>query len=184
MEKLELVDEIEPGTSIIGLDLSLRSTGYAIIDVVTGNILSMDTIKTSKEMSDQETFMHISGKIIELCKKHNVKYAARETTFVKQRKTAIRLAELGGSVLTALLRTVGVKVLEGYAPANIKKVITGKGDKEKKDVAAELQKTYPGLFFDLPFSMKELKRKKIIKTDDLYDALGVAVILRRKLVKI
>ncbi|OQY06308.1 MAG: hypothetical protein B6I28_06500 [Fusobacteriia bacterium 4572_132] len=171
-------------TSIIGLDLSLRSTGYAIIDVITGNILSMNTIKTSKEMSDQETFMYISGEIIKLCEKYNVEYAARETTFVKQKKTAIRLAELGGSVLTTLLRTVGVKILDGYTPANIKKIITGKGDKEKKDVAAELQKTYPNLLFDLPFSMKELKRKNILKTDDLYDALGVAVILRRKIVEI
>lgn len=189
MKQLNLFDENfkdvikDTRKAIIGLDLSLRSTGYAIIDFKTGMLLDIGRIPTDASMSDTETFMHISGVIIDMCEKHNVGFGSRELTFVRYKNTAIRLSELGGSVVTTLLRIVNVHKYKGYPPGTIKKVITGKGNCLKEDVAWELQKTYPEMKEKYPFSTKELKKKNIDKTDDLYDALGCAVSLRMELLK-
>lgn len=173
----------KPKGNILGLDLSLRSSGYAIIDYLTGDVLKIGKILTDKSMTDEETIIYIAQQIIELSKNYNVEFIARETTFVKHKGTAVRLSLLGGSFITTSLLIIKASRLEGYAPSQIKKNITGKGNCKKEDVAWQLQKTYPMLVEQYPFSTKQLKRQKIEKTDDLYDALGAAVSLRRDLLQ-
>lgn len=116
---------------VMGIDVGLRNTGYAIIE--DGKLISYGVEKTSavKHISQRLRVLYLKMK--ELIEKESPEVAVYETIFYKQNpKSLVSLAQARG-VLMLVAEELGVKVKE-YTPAEIKSAITGSGRASKYQV--------------------------------------------------
>lgn len=97
-----------------------------------------------------------------------------EEMYIGRSKTAMRLGKLHGYLLSLAYRKNG---LQGDYINNmtVKKHITGKGNCSKKEMGMAIQERYPELKEDLPFATSTAVTKDRYKSDDIYDAIGVAL---------
>ncbi|AIY85270.1 crossover junction endodeoxyribonuclease RuvC family protein (plasmid) [Clostridium baratii str. Sullivan] len=156
--------------TVLALDASLSSTGYAIIDYNLKPIL-INRICTDTRVSEEERIRTIVNDIVGLCVVYNIKEAVIEDQhFSINKKTAMQLSRLRGAITYALMeKNITVSTI---APTTTKKVFCGRGNASKEDVAAEVLNKYPNntLIRKIgPFSDKSGKNK----TSDMYDALCI-----------
>ncbi len=148
---------------ILGLDLSLRSTGYVLLDeadVVWYGVVGSDTLR------DVERLWMFDRWIREQLRDKRFQYAALEgySYGSPQGKThAFSIGELGGVIKLAIHQAaIPIHVI---APGTWKKVLCGNGSLDKKNSAVELYKRY-GIEY---------------RSQDTLDAWAVAMCLRRQL---
>ena len=83
---------------LLGLDLSLSSTGYSIIDE-NENVLTYGTICSKAKYEDAVRMYMIASEIEKLIKEYNVDIAVLENSFFgKNPNTGLKLSRLCGSV--------------------------------------------------------------------------------------
>ncbi len=146
---------------ILGIDPSLRSTGFGIIDV-TGNTFTAVTageIHNPAPLRPSLCLVKISTAVTELLTKYQPEVVAIEgLVYVQNTRIAFTLGQVRGVIIAAAARN-GLEIYE-YAPRKVKQAVTGGGGSGKTQVA-QMIKAMLGLS-ELP-------------TADAADALALAV---------
>jgi len=121
---------------VLGIDPSLKSTGYGLIEN-TGqeySVLTYGTIKPHRNNLFHHKLNEIKIKIDELIDTFKPEEVAIENTFYAQNvKTALILGQVRGAVLIAI-SSQNLPLFE-YSPLEIKKAVTGYGQADKNQVS-------------------------------------------------
>lgn len=157
---------------ILGIDPGTSDTGYGLIRV-TGrngttnlNAIKWGIIKTSKERSPQKRLQTIHEQMNLLIYKYKPDVLAIEKIFfASNAKTAIRVGQAQGVMLLSAA-TYDTEVYE-YAPPTIKKLVTGDGRADKKQIQKSLRAVFGA-------KVRSPKHKKT-HFDNAADGLAVAL---------
>lgn len=130
---------------ILGIDPGLANTGWGIIDS-TGHKsrpVSFGVINTNKESIESLRIFYIAEQLGLIAEKYNVEICAIEDIFfTKNTSSAISVAKVIGSSIHKLSQLkLDVKL---YSPLQIKSIITGYGNADKKQVQ-EMVRLHLGL---------------------------------------
>ena len=147
--------------TILGIDTSLRSTGFGILAVEGSRLRAVDygNIRNAPKLPLTACLKAIHAKVVELIAAHRPDVVAIESViYGKNAGTMLVLGEARGAVLTAAA-DAGVPVYE-YEPRRMKKAVCGNGLAEKEQIQRMIK-----VLLNLP----ELPQ------NDAADALGLAV---------
>ena len=148
---------------VLGIDTSLRCTGYGIVDVSEDgsmNAVDCGIIKNPQKLSQLECLKRINGAIAQLVELYKPHHISIEGTFYsKFAITAMILGMARGAALCALAGT-DLPVWE-YPPKRAKQAVTGSGEASKQQVATMMA------------GMLQADISQI--NDDATDALSLAV---------
>ena len=125
---------------VLGIDPSLRGSGFAVLDYKphsTVRVLETSTLKLKSDISQIECLGAISHQVEDFIDQHAIRHVAIEQTiYVQNFQTAQILgAARGAAIAVASMR--GLPVFE-YAPLRIKQAIVGAGRASKEQVARTL----------------------------------------------
>jgi len=141
------VFELSPGQSasthkiILGLDPSLRGTGYGVIELAKPHprVLAQGTISCSAALPHSRCLANISQSIRDVLRKFQPTVCAVEGLFFAQNlQTAIVMGEARGAALAAIAEA-GLEIYE-IAPRKVKQAIVGYGAAQKLAVAKMVQR--------------------------------------------
>ena len=147
--------------TILGIDTSLRSTGYGVLSAEGSRLRCVDcgNIPNAAKLPLTACLKAIHGKVAALIAEHRPDVLAIESViYGKNAGTMLVLGEARGAVLTAAA-DAGVPVYE-YEPRRMKKAICGNGLAEKEQIQ-RMGKTL--------LNLAELPQ------NDAADALGLAI---------
>ena len=147
---------------ILGLDPGTATTGYGIVDVVEGELVSVTygVITTSSKTDMPERLQTIYQELNELIRTYQPDAAAVEEVFFGRNiTTAITVGQARGVLLLALANA-GLPISE-YSPPKIKDAVTGYGKANK----AQMQLMVRNL----------LDLEETPRPDDAADGLAVAI---------
>lgn len=120
---------------ILGLDPGTATTGYGMIDVLEGNLVSVTygVIVTPAKERDGKRLQLIYDRLWGLLQEYQPEMAAIEQLFFgKNVTTAITVGQARGVLLLAL-ENAGIPTAE-YTPAKVKETIVGYGNAEKAQI--------------------------------------------------
>ncbi|GAB4164772.1 MAG: crossover junction endodeoxyribonuclease RuvC [Terrimicrobiaceae bacterium] len=120
---------------VLGVDPSLRSTGYGILSVVKrrGQVLGYGVISNPVSLSQSDCLLAIHRGIqAQIEKYHPTEFAIESTIYVQSYRTAIVLGAARGASLLAAAQA-GLSIHE-YAPRKIKQAVVGRGGAQKHQV--------------------------------------------------
>lgn len=158
---------------VLAIDPALSTTGYAVIDMNTLELIYIDKITTSPKNSDDFRINEIVAKLFCIASQYPIKYIILEDGFLgRNPKTALQLATLRGAI-------IGVFSFNKYfvhymLPSQIRKLLGCGGDAKKEQIAEKITEMYPNnkkLNIIGPYSDKQNKNK----TSDIYDAISIGV---------
>lgn len=137
---------------VLGIDPSLRGSGFAVLDYSadgTARILEAATLKIPPKISMAECLGAIGNQVDDFLNQHSIDHVAVEQTiYVQNFQTAQILgAARGAAIGTAAMR--GLPVFE-YAPLRVKQAVVGMGRASKEQVARTIQ-NITGTNFELRF---------------------------------
>jgi crossover junction endodeoxyribonuclease RuvC len=146
---------------ILGVDPSLRSTGYGLIEArgveMTG--IAHGTIKNDAGVLPSRCLVRVHDTLAQLIEQHQPDVMAVEgLIFVQNTRIALTLGQVRG-VAIAVAAARGLDIFE-YAPRKVKQAVTGQGGAGKEQVA-HMVKAQLGL--------------KELPTGDAGDALAIAI---------
>lgn len=147
---------------ILGIDPSLNSCGYAILNCVNNSVklLECGHIKHSKDIDTNQKILAIYFKVKSLAQKYNPNIFAIEETFVNSNaQTSLKLGMVRGACLCSINEIENIKIFE-YEPKLVKKTITGNGNADKNQIIYMLKVMLPGSTY---------------VNDDESDAVAVAI---------
>ena len=147
--------------TVLGIDTSLRSTGYGVLSVEGSRMRMLDcgNIKNGPKLPLTGCLKAIHAKVTELIATHHPDVMAIESViYGKNAGTMLVLGEARGAVLTAAV-DANLPVYE-YEPRRMKRAICGNGLAEKEQIQ-RMVKTL--------LSLAELPQ------NDAADALGLAI---------
>lgn len=121
--------------TILAVDPSLRSTGYAVLCRDTEvHCLRFGTIRSTAALCLSRCLLSIHQNIVQLIAEHSpVSLAIEAIIFVQNHRTAISMGGVHGAVLLSAAEQ-GLPVHE-YAPRKVKQAVVGYGAAEKRQVA-------------------------------------------------
>ena len=148
----------------LGLDTGYARLGYGIISVGEREnrlkIESYGIIETSKEFSDGDRLLELEAKLAAVLKNNPVVSCALEEVFFRKNlSTGIRLIQARGVILLTLAKKK-IPVLS-VSPTRMKKMLTGYGSADKKQVQNMVAKL--------------LNLSNIPEPDDAADALALSL---------
>jgi crossover junction endodeoxyribonuclease RuvC len=146
---------------ILGIDPGTATTGFAVIEKISGKIEALDfgIISTQAKIPPAERLLEIAENISELLESYRPDLVAVESLFFcKNQTTAMAVAQARGVVLAEAAR-FAIPLLE-LTPLQVKMAATGSGRADKKQVQKMVQKIFA--------------LEKIPQPDDAADALAVA----------
>jgi crossover junction endodeoxyribonuclease RuvC len=149
---------------VLGIDPGYDRVGIAVIEKKEGKetLLFSECFTTDKNSDFTARLDAIMGEIRKIIAAYTPETLAIENLFFsKNQKTAMRVAEARGAIISEALRN-GLSIRE-FRPAEIKIAITGQGNSDKKQIIAMI----PHLI-----AMPKNKEKAL---DDEYDAIAVAI---------
>ncbi len=120
---------------IIGIDTSLRSTGYGVLSVEGSRMRALDygTVKNGPKVLLSACLKHINDRIAELIDEYNPDVMAIESViYAKNANTMLVLGEARGAVITAAAQA-GLEIYE-YEPRRVKMAVCGNGLAEKGQI--------------------------------------------------
>jgi crossover junction endodeoxyribonuclease RuvC len=126
---------------VIGIDPSLRGTGYGVIEIAKPNAVALahGTISCPKDWPHSRCLAHIAQTLRDVLRKFQPTVCAVEGLFFAQNlKTAIVMGEARGAAL-ATIAEAGVEIYE-IAPRKVKQAIVGYGAAQKFAVAKMVQR--------------------------------------------
>ncbi len=122
--------------NILGVDPSLRSTGFGVV-AVSGNEfrpVAHGEIKNPASLLPSRCLVRIGDTIAELIAQHQPQVMAIEgLVYVQNTRIAFTLGQVRGVIIAAAARQ-GLEIYE-YAPRKVKQNITGRGAAGKTQVA-------------------------------------------------
>lgn len=163
---------------ILSLDLSLSSTGFAILNddeiIYCGKIC---TTPTDFNRSDEKRMHYIANTLKNLAEEYNISYVAIENTYTGVNpKVSSTLARLCGFVCQALMSYNKNIVIGIYMPSTIRKGVIGVGNATKQKVANYIRENY----IDIG-EYSDRQTKEIEKTSDIYDAIVTGLYMYKKM---
>ncbi len=126
---------------VIGIDPSLRGTGYGVIQAgkPSPRALAHGTIACPAGWERSRCLAHIARTLREVIARHHPDVSAIEGLFYSQNlQTALIMGEARGAALTALAEA-GLEIYE-IAPRKVKQAIIGHGGAQKLAVAKMVQR--------------------------------------------
>ncbi|WP_163530923.1 crossover junction endodeoxyribonuclease RuvC [Halobacillus ihumii] len=151
---------------VLGLDVSMNSTGWAVLGVKGEAVRLIDSgiVKANTKKAHGERLTKQRENFEQILNEYPIEYAAREAGFSQHKKATQVLFKAYG-VAEEYFSKMG---LVEYAASTIKKVVTGSGRASKTELqqAIEVELNLPD---DFEF-----------KSDDESDAMGVALTLIEK----
>jgi len=153
---------------ILGIDPGTATTGYGVVEVGKNKVRArkFDLIETDKNGTPERRLKDIYFELTKIIKLHKPDvFAMEKLFFATNAKTAMRVGQAQGVMLLSAA-DAGVPVFE-YAPGTIKKMVTGNGRADKKDVQRAVRKVFGA-------KVRSKKRKKT-HFDNAADALAVAL---------
>jgi crossover junction endodeoxyribonuclease RuvC len=126
---------------ILGVDPSLRGTGYGVIRMAKPHpqTLAQGTISCPATWEHSRCLVKISGELRTVLRQHRPDRCVIEGLFYAQNlKTALVMGEARGAALAAIAEA-GVEIYE-IAPRKVKQAIVGYGAAEKLAVAKMVQR--------------------------------------------
>lgn len=148
---------------ILGIDPGYGRLGFGLIlsDGRNNKIIEAGLIATTLQKRWEDRLYEIAEKVEAVLKKHKPDRVILEKIFFsRNQKTALKISEIRGVILY-LAKKHKIPVLE-FSPNELKLGITGYGLADKKQVQ------YAVKMF--------LKNEKISETDDVFDALALALL--------
>lgn len=121
---------------ILGVDPSLRSTGYGVIAYEAGKprVITFGEIKNPPARSPLQCLQEIHSQITDIIVQTKPEEAAVEgIIYIQNHKIAITLGAARGATLLALAQA-NLSVFE-YAPRRVKSAATGHGGAQKQQVS-------------------------------------------------
>jgi crossover junction endodeoxyribonuclease RuvC len=146
---------------ILGIDASLRSTGYGLVQVHGNTLeaLAYGQIHNPAKLLPSRCLVRIADEITTLIAQHDPEVVAVEgLTFVQNQQIALKMGQARGAAILAAAR-VGLPIYE-YAPRKVKQAVVGVGSAQKKQVGT---------------MVKALLGLKEIPQEDAADALAIAL---------
>ena len=146
---------------ILGIDTSLRSTGFGVLCAEGSRLRALDwgNIPNAAKVPLSECLRNIHDRIAALIAAHHPDVMAIESViYGKNAGTMLVLGEARGAVITAAV-AAGVPIYE-YEPRRMKKAVCGNGLAEKEQIQRMVR-----VLLNLP----ELPQ------NDAADALGLAI---------
>ena len=147
--------------TILGIDTSLRSTGYGVLVVEGSRLSALDcgNIRNAPKLPLSACLKNIYTRVTELIAQHRPDVLSIESViYGKNAGTMLVLGEARGAVLSAAA-LAGLEVYE-YEPRRMKKAVCGNGLAEK----GQIQRMVKTLL-----ALPELPQ------NDAADALGLAI---------
>jgi crossover junction endodeoxyribonuclease RuvC len=120
---------------VLGIDPSLQSTGFGIVEEENGRLLpvAFGVIKPTAGLPLHLKLAEIKSELEELIRTYMPEEASIENAFYAQNmKTALLLGQVRGAILVAVAAT-GCGLAE-YSALEIKKAVTGYGQADKEQV--------------------------------------------------
>lgn len=158
----------QTGARILGIDPSLRGTGYGVIELAPGRTLralAWGVVKNPPALSHGACLLAIHDTLDEIIRRHAPQHAAIESTiYVQSPRIAITLGAARGAALMAVARH-GLPLAE-YAPKQIKAATTGAGAAGKSRIAA---------------MVRALCALPVLPPGDAADALAIAITHSRQI---
>ena len=151
---------------ILGIDPGTATIGYGMIKAKSNqfSLLDFGWIKTDKENRAEIRLDTIYKEMLSLLRAHEPDVLAIERLFFfRNQKTAMRVSQAHGVIMLAAARKK-TQVYE-YAPAEIKRKISGNGRADKSEMKKAVRSMLP---------VRTPKKKKT-HFDDVADALAVAL---------
>ena len=146
---------------ILGIDASLRSTGYAVIEA-NGNELRAATfgrIHNQPKLLPSRCLLKIFEELQQLIREQRPDALAVEgLAYVQNQRIALTLGQARGAVILAAA-AAGLPVYE-YAPRKVKQAVVGVGTAQKRQVGS---------------MVKALLNLQEIPPEDAADALAIAI---------
>jgi len=127
---------------ILGVDPSLRSTGYAIVegDRKKQKVIEFGTIKTRSSQSLEDSLKHIAAAIEKVVLEHEPDGLAIENIFTaRNSRVALQLGHVRGVVIMVCTRC-GLETYP-YAATRIKETVAGYGRASKDQVQHMVTRT-------------------------------------------
>lgn len=150
---------------IMGLDLSLSSTGWNII-TDDNLILGCDRICTTPKNGEFRRMQMIVNEIKELIEENSVDVVVAEDQFFsKNPKTGLTLSRLMGAVAYICME-LDVR-FELLTPTQARKILTGDGKLNKEQMGNYIKENY--------YDCGEFSDKGKDKTSDKYDSLVISL---------
>lgn len=159
---------------ILSIDPSLSSTGYAVINYDTSELINVEKFTTSSKNSDDFRINEIVTKLFSVAATYPVTEVVLEDGFVgPSQRSSLQLATLRGAI-------IGVFQFNRYSvyhmqPASIRKALGCGGHAKKDEVAMAIINLYGPENKIIkrigPYSDKQNKSK----TSDMYDAIGIGL---------
>ena len=146
---------------VLGIDTSLRSTGYGVLQAEGSRMAAVDmgAIRNAPKVPLSACLRNIHATVAELIERHHPDVMAIESViYGKNAGTMLVLGEARGAVITAAV-DAGVPIYE-YEPRRMKMAVCGNGLAEKMQIQ-RMVKTL--------LSLQELPQ------NDAADALGLAI---------
>ena len=147
---------------ILGIDPGMAIVGYALIDYDGENctLLSSGSIQTKKGERESARLLEIYNDMQTIVKQLQPDFAAIEKLFfVHNQTTVMPVAHARGVILTVLEQNE-IRFAE-YTPMEVKKVLTGYGRADKKEVEQMVKIS--------------LNTDTLPKLDDTVDAIAMAI---------
>jgi crossover junction endodeoxyribonuclease RuvC len=147
---------------VLGIDPGTARTGWAVLDQKKSKITAVGfgCFETKKEEGVSERLEKIFNEIKRLIQEYSPEMVAIEEVFFSSNaKTAFAVGQARGVIFLASQ----IKKVKNcsYSPLQIKKVVTGYGRAEKKEMGEKV--------------VSILKLSEVPKPDDTCDALAVAL---------
>ena len=159
--------------NVLGIDPGTATTGYGLIctDNNSCSVMEWGLIETVNHGFIEKRLKIIYDETLKLLKRTTPDlFVIEKIFFSNNAKTAISVGQAQGVMLLAAAKS-GVTVAE-YAPGTIKKMVTGSGRANKKEVQQAIRKIFG--------NKVRSKAKKRTHFDNAADALAIALCHIRK----
>jgi crossover junction endodeoxyribonuclease RuvC len=130
---------------ILGLDPSLSSTGWGIIEVENNRLkyIADGFIKTDTKMTISERLAIIHKTLVEIVEAYNPNEAAIEQVFLNENPNSTIKLGMARGVVIMVPALYNIPVTE-YEPTKVKKAVVGVGRAEKSQVETMVKILLPG----------------------------------------
>lgn len=132
-----MTGDASPGTErILGLDIALRRTGFAVVERTPSalSVLDCGYISTPAKAPLSECLKRIYGGVADLLGRHTPDLAAIEAGFYSRNARTAMLLGMARGAAVAVLAEGGVAAYE-YPPRRVKQAVCGYGNAGKEQVA-------------------------------------------------
>ena len=126
---------------VLGVDPSLRGSGFAVLKYAVGksaSLLETTTLKLKPKLTQAECLGAIGNQMEDFIDQHRIDHVAVEETIYVQNFQTAQIMGAARGVIVGVAAMRGLPVFE-YAPLRIKQAVVGSGRASKEQVARTVQ---------------------------------------------